>query len=1238
MMIGIQRSATFNFVLLFLAISLHRITSTIYYVISDDVSSSHHDRYDKGEDSFSLQHYLNNTSQYFVSHNQFHFTPGHYHINNDLIFKDINNFSVIGIDQCVIMCSSPASIVIVNVSNVTLHNINLINCTKHHKDYFNATHFNSLYAKRSVPSFSKVTDYHTSVFLYNSSSVTIYNISITATIMTSFTAILSVNTQDDSKLINVKVQVISFNCTTVDSHPVQISGLVAFYSDDINKESKMTITSFYYNNSYTSCANHFHCVVVLLFLENIDCKEKDNFVLNPAVLIENSVFSNLKNSSVLCYYGEADRDRQYDGERERIVTINDCRFFNNTGHPQLKMFYIVLKSLSVVTKFFFTTRLEQKRLYSYFTFKNCIFTRNTNMEATIYVRPSTTEAIVSNTKMVDVLFYQNKNTNFIKVTKESQSIWYVTTYFWLQCVNISSNEHNYGDNLILITSGNLLFISVIFNQNRYYENVINLQSSALLFQGYTEISRNYARYIVTAQSKSFIFIDHYKIANISHNVVYKIIKQVNIFEKHAIPICPLQGHSLDGILSNNHKSLQLDEIRCRLLLLNNTEMISKILPNEIIWYINAKCTWLEGSYFQQMNANVSTVYHKIVKSTNTFVNRTITKRLIPLSVCPCLNNSSYNCYEAPVYSVFPGQVLYINLIVSPRWSDIFSTIVAANTIDDDCSIVDGYQLSQTHLNNGCNRYNYTIWPNNESVTECKLFIGLSEMPEMFYVEIKPCPMGFTLKGSIKACYCDPLLNNDKLSITSCNINDGTILRPANSWIFAETANISRSYDISPQCPFDYCLPDSSHLNLSDPNSQCQYKRTSVLCGECKQGLSNVFGSSRCKHCSNLYVFTIIPIAIAGIVLVIMLFTFNLTVTNGIINTLIFYVNIISINYSQFCFHSHSPDCTILSLLNLDLGIETCFYDGMDGYIKMWLQLAFPFYLMIIAFTLIIGSRHSSKLQRFTANRVLKVLATLFLMSYTKALLTVCQVLFFFSSVTHLPSNRTTLVWSVDTGVVLFGVKFCILYSVCLIFFIILLIFNVILLFPRTASRWSFINTFKPLLDVYFSPYKPKYPYWTGLQLLIRSSFFALSALSTNISLFSGTVLVAIVLCTHSVMQPFKSAFNNFQESLVLLDLLVVDATALHHNYENSFYKLLIIRLLIIIVLAYFILFIFCHCIMLLYGDAIKRRANKIKQVLVKMITVKPTHSRPLHMEELSSKIPDVTFDYKEFQEPLVEMD
>ena len=101
---------------------------------------------------------------------------------------------------------------------------------------------------------------------------------------------------------------------------------------------------------------------------------------------------------------------------------------------------------------------------------------------------------------------------------------------------------------------------------------------------------------------------------------------------------------------------------------------------------------------------------------------------------------------------------------------------------------------------------------------------------------------------------------------------------------------------------------------------------------------------------------------------------------------------------------------------------------------------------------------------------------------------------------------------------------------------------------------------------------------------------------------------------------------------MLLDLSAVYVTALYNEYENSKYKLFIIRLLIITVLAYFIVLIFCHCIMLMYGDVIKGRANKIKQMLMKRITRKPTCSESL---QLSSKIPDVAFNYKHFREPLI---
>ena len=151
---------------------------------------------------------------------------------------------------------------------------------------------------------------------------------------------------------------------------------------------------------------------------------------------------------------------------------------------------------------------------------------------------------------------------------------------------------------------------------------------------------------------------------------------------------------------------------------------------------------------------------------------------------------------------------------------------------------------------------------------------------------------------------------------------------------------------------------------------------------------------------------------------------------------------------MFCSSSHSIDCTLISLINLDLGIETCFYDGMTDFDKMWLQLAFPLYLRAIAVTLIIASRHSMIIQRLTARRALHVLATLFLLTYTKILLTVCQVLFFFSQLIHIPSMKTVIVWSIDTSVSLSGMKFWSLMIVCIILFLILTLFNVILTHPR----------------------------------------------------------------------------------------------------------------------------------------------------------------------------------------------
>ena len=120
------------------------------------------------------------------------------------------------------------------------------------------------------------------------------------------------------------------------------------------------------------------------------------------------------------------------------------------------------------------------------------------------------------------------------------------------------------------------------------------------------------------------------------------------------------------------------------------------------------------------------------------------------------------------------------------------------------------------------------------------------------------------------------------------------------------------------------------------------------------------------------------------------------------------------------------------------------------------------------------SSSSTRIQRLTARRALPVLATSFLLSYTKILRTVSSVLFSYSTITSLPNKYTKHVWSVDGNIPLFGIKFIAIFMMYLTLSLILFPFNIILLFIRILSRYQFVNHFKPLLDVYQASYKVQY--------------------------------------------------------------------------------------------------------------------------------------------------------------------
>ena len=422
--------------------------------------------------------------------------------------------------------------------------------------------------------------------------------------------------------------------------------------------------------------------------------------------------------------------------------------------------------------------------------------------------------------------------------------------------------------------------------------------------------------------------------------------------------------------------------------LNGTTLHSQNkIPSISFCHFTSHCKWLHSAAFYGYNPE--TVYQKIVKTDDNNCHN-------HKQICYCSQSKKINCSIDILGIMYPGQTLNTNLC--NMYSNDDNTILYAevhniNLPSSACKIAHQFQLINV-IGNHSNTVNYTIVTTTPDNDRCALFLTappfLNEIYHTFYVQLLPCPIGFTLQDGV--CDCDPILPPN---FHKCSIDHSVIRSPANTWITAHSQANNTAYLIS-DCTMDYCIPYSSTVNLLYPDLQCQFNRTGILCSQCQHHRSIVFGSSRCIKCANVHIIIItIIVIVAGIVLVVLLYFLNLTVTIGTINGIMFYANVVSINNSVFLVNDNVFKFlrVFISFVNLDLGIETCFYNGMDGYIKTCLQLFFPLYLIIIAVSIIIASRYSSRMLRLTYTRSLPVLATLFLLSYTGVLRTVSTVLF-----------------------------------------------------------------------------------------------------------------------------------------------------------------------------------------------------------------------------------------------------
>ena len=402
----------------------------------------------------------------------------------------------------------------------------------------------------------------------------------------------------------------------------------------------------------------------------------------------------------------------------------------------------------------------------------------------------------------------------------------------------------------------------------------------------------------------------------------------------------------------------------------------------------------------------------------------------------------------------------------------------------------------------CTTLNYTVFSALETVD---LYIYAEEGPcgpaesMRITIHLQDCPHVFVLNNL--HCVCEKRLQK---FTNSCNIDNRTFKRTSDSnfWVGIEQQNGTYlGLILHPHCPLDYCRNDQIDVSTEDLDSQCQFNRTGILCGACRSNFSLALGGSQCLECTNSHLGLLVVFAVAGIILVFIITLLRLTVSIGTLSGLVFYANIIAVNRAIFLPRGTTNILTVfVAWLNLDVGIVTCFFDGMDTYTLTWLQYVFPCYIWFLAIAIVLISQRSVRISRFLGNNPVSVLTTLFLLSYASILRTLITALS--SATLEYPDNRTRVVWRYDGHVDYLKGKHIPLFIFSLIVVLFLFLPYTLFLFfsqwlqvlsNRKILFWMNSARIKIFLDTYHAPHNIKHRYWPGLLLLVRCALFIVFA-------------------------------------------------------------------------------------------------------------------------------------------------
>ena len=550
--------------------------------------------------------------------------------------------------------------------------------------------------------------------------------------------------------------------------------------------------------------------------------------------------------------------------------------------------------------------------------------------------------------------------------------------------------------------------------------------------------------------------------------------------------------------------------------------------------------------------------------------------------CGC---SDPNLCNGTYITTYPGRTVRFNITSADNGHNLSPSVVytEVDTVGiNSQNLMLGPRQKAQWIGTVCGQIEYQIYGPENTSLKLLLSNDPNAYPEVFNVVLLPCEPGFELmmesSTRMTKCECSPFLT---LLGVICDTSDGTVSRNKTNWIGVYNETLPA---LAQTCPLDYCNNTIKKLSLARPGYLCNGGRTGIICGHCYGNLSVIFGSSKCQECSDMWLTTLVMFAVLGVFLVAALFFLNLTITQGTLYGLIFYANIIQVNTSIFFNQSIlNPLQVIVSLVNLDLGLPMCFYNGMDDADKAGLQLVFPAYLLILTMATILvchcclqrspttsTSFFLYRLSTIIGERAVGVLSTLIYLSYSKLMRTVIDILTY--STVHLPSGDM-YVWFYDGNVEYLHGKhtalFVVAMTTCTLF---LLPYTFALTFIPIIEQYSEhnrlfnylhkkANQIKPMNDAQYAPYKGEWRWWLGARLWLLVVMYSLNPVYSSdrpsLLLTIQATMVMLFAITQASIKPFgqshqkthqsnrrKNFYNQLYNSLDMFYLLNYTALAM----------------------------------------------------------------------------------------------